>query len=139
MSTPSNPILGLLYARKPTVSLPERALANDLQLWLQDEYPLLLTWLAGASSPNWNQDNANELKAALLERKGSRLNSVRMIAMLAYVMGEANRRYKFDLIAPDVPALKLRPKNKWEENVIEKRQCGEKIVECARQYITRSV
>jgi hypothetical protein len=39
MSTPSNPILGLLSAREPTVSLPERELANDLQIWLQEEYP----------------------------------------------------------------------------------------------------
>jgi hypothetical protein len=140
MSDPSNPIMVLLSsARNSTVSLPERELANSLHLWLQDTYPLLLNGLAGTPGAEWSQKDADRLKAALLEREGSRVTSVRMIAMLAYVMGEANRRYKSELVAPDVPALKLRPKNKWEEDVIEKRQCAERIVECVEQYIMRSV
>ena len=139
MSTPQNPIVVLLSASKPTVALPERELADTLHLWLQENYPLLLNGLAGTPGSNWPQEDADKLKAALLEREGSRVTSVRMIAMLAYVMGEANRRYKVELVAPDVPALKLRPKNKWEEDVVEKRQCAERIVECIEKYIIQSV
>ena len=129
----------LLSSGKPTVSLPERKLANDLHLWLQDKYPLLLIWLVGTPSTDWNQNDADEIKAALLAREGARITSVRMIAMLAYVMGEANKIHGFELIAPDVPALKLRPKNKWEQDVIEKRQYAERIVESIESYITQSV
>ena len=139
MSTPSNPILHLLSARDSTVSLPERKLADDLRIWLEANYPRLLIWLAGTSGADWSQKDADELKAALLAREGSRTTSIRMIAMLAYVMGEANRRHGLKLIAPDVPALKLRPKNKWEQDVIQKRQCAERIVEYIEAYITQSV
>ena len=139
MSTPPHPILRLLSARNSTVSIPERKLADDLYLWLQNKYPLLLIWLAGTTGTDWSQKDADELKTALLAREGSRVTSVRMLAMLAYVMGEANRRFDFKLIAPDVPALKLRPTNKWEQDVIQKRQCAERIVECIEDYITRSV
>lgn len=139
MSTPSNPIFNLLSARNSTVSIPERQLADDLHLWLQDKYPFLLIWLAGTPSTDWSQKNADEIKTALLAREGSRLNSVCMIRMLAYVMGEANRIFAFELIAPDVPALKLRPTNKWGQDVIQRRQRAERIVECVEDYIARSV
>lgn len=84
MSTIPNPILTLLCARNSTVSVPERNLANDLDLWIDKYYPLFRIWLTGTPSTAWTQDNANELKAALLERNGSRVTSVRMLAMLAW-------------------------------------------------------
>jgi hypothetical protein len=139
MSTASNPIMTLLSASKPTVSLPERELADSLHLWLQDNYPLFLIGLAGKPGSEWPQDDADKLKAAMLEREGSRVTSVRMLAMLAYVVEEANRRHKLELVAPGVPALKLRPKNKWEQDVIERRKCAEQIAECIDAYITHCV
>lgn len=139
MSSTPNPILSLLLARNSTVSVPERKLANELDLWLDKNYPLFRIWLTGTPSTAWTEVNANELKAALLEREGSRITSVRMLAMLAWAIAEANRQYQFKLIAPDVPALKLRPTNKWEKDVIEKRQHAEQIVECIENLILQSV
>lgn len=135
----SNPILTLLLARGSTVSVPERKMAEDLHRWLENEYQFLLIWLAGISSTEWNQKMADKLEAALLARKGSRATSVRMLAMLAYAIGEANRIYKLKLIAPDVPALRLRPVNKWKEDAIDQRRCAERIVACIEQFIKQSL
>ena len=121
------------------MSVPERKMANDLHLWLENEYPLLPIWLAGSPGTDFDQETADKLETALLARKGSRATSVRMLAMLAYAIGEANRIHKFQLIAPDVPALRLRPANKWLEDVIDQRRCAERIVACIEQVITRSV
>jgi len=121
------------------VSLPVRKLACDVDLWLDKNYPLLGIWLTGVPSTDWTQMNAKELKAALLERNGSRVTSIRMLAMIAWAIGEANRRYKFTLIVPDVPALRLRPTNKWEQDVIQRRQSAEQIVQCIEDLIIKSV